>query len=398
MPPPLSRSGVRLAEVEEVELTIEKLVDGGDGLGRFEGIPLFIARSAPGDRLRVRLVERHPDYGRAEIVEILSPGERRREAPCPHFARCGGCDLQHIEDDAQVRFKAEAVLETLARIAGIKAAPTALRIVRGDPWAYRLRAQLHVDQAAGATRVGYHARGSNALVPVGVCPVLFQPLEDLVKALPAALPAGAPSRIDLAAGEDGNLSVSPLVEGLPRGEVAFHAGGFAYSFDARCFFQAHRGLLDELLEVAVGEERGETAFDLFSGVGLFTLPLAARYTNVVGVESEASAVRFARTNARRNRVTNAEFVQKGVEAWIRELPPGVDRVLADPPRGGLSTVVRRIILDRRPRRLTYVSCHAAALARDLRDLLQGYTLTSLALVDLFPQTGHMESIVQLEAK
>ena len=107
-PPP----GIRLAEVEEVEVTVEKLVAGGDGLGRYEGIPLFIPRSAPGDRLRVRLTDRRPDYGRAEIVEILEPGPGRREAPCPHYERCGGCDLQHLEDGLQTRLKVAAVLET----------------------------------------------------------------------------------------------------------------------------------------------------------------------------------------------------------------------------------------------------------------------------------------------
>jgi 23S rRNA (uracil1939-C5)-methyltransferase len=377
------------------------LVAGGDGLGRFEGIPVFVPRAAPGDRLRVRLVERHPDYGRGEIVEILAPGAERRDPPCPHFARCGGCDLQHLGDDAQVRFKAEATLETLARLGGIGAlAPEGgLRIMRGDAWGYRLRAQLHVEQGDGETRVGYHARASNDLVPVHECRVLAPALENLVRALPRALPPShAPRRLDLAAGEDGALSAAPVVEGLPRGEVVFHAAGFAYAFDARCFFQGHRGLLDPLVEIAVGEERGAAAFDLFSGVGMFSLPLAARYERVVGVESDAVAMRYARTNARRNRVENAEFVQRGVDDWIRELPRGADRVLVDPPRGGLSAATRRILVDRAPRRITYVSCHAAALARDLREILTAYLPRALALIDLFPQTGHMETVVQLEAR
>ncbi len=393
----MPRAGARLAELEEVELQIEKLVDGGDGLGRFEGIPIFVPRSAPGDRLRVRLDERHPDYGRGEIVELLAAGPDRREAPCPYFARCGGCDLQHIADDAQARFKAEAVLETLARLGGLKTPPP-MRVVRGDPWAYRLRAQLHVEPAGGTNRVGYHARGSHELVAVDRCPILFGPLEAMVSKLPELLPAEAPRRVDLAAGEDGSISTAPVVGELPHGEVAFHAAGFVFSFDARCFFQAHRGLLDELVESAVGDAGGDQAYDLFSGVGLFSLALSRRYGSVVGVESDAGAVRFARTNARRNRVTNAEFVQRAVDAWIRELPHGADRVLVDPPRGGLSTVTRRILLDRKPHLLTYVSCHAAALARDLRELQQAYEVESLTLLDLFPQTGHMETILQLVAR
>jgi len=110
-------AGLRLSELEELELTIEKLVAGGDGLGRFEGIPIFVPRSAPGDRVRVRLFERRPDYGRAEILELLSPGPGRREPPCPYFTRCGGCDLQHLEDSVQIRLKGEALLETVRETA-----------------------------------------------------------------------------------------------------------------------------------------------------------------------------------------------------------------------------------------------------------------------------------------
>jgi len=167
-PPP----GARLAGVDEVEVRIEKLVAGGDGLGRWEGIPLFVARSAPGDRLRVAITERRPDYGRGEIVEILEPGPGRREPRCPHFARCGGCDLQHLEDALQVELKAAAVLETLARIGGVEL-PGEPEVLAGAPWSYRLRTQLHVDPAkepAGpgsqGPGVGYFERGSHELVPV----------------------------------------------------------------------------------------------------------------------------------------------------------------------------------------------------------------------------------------
>lgn len=403
--PRLPRAGARLAEVEDIEVEVEKLVAGGEGLARFEGIPIFVPRSAPGDRLRVRLVERRPDFGRGETLEILRPGPDRRPAPCPHFANCGGCDLQHLNDEAQTRLKAQAVLETLERLGRVQR-PADFRIVVGSPWAYRLRAQLHTSEIGGlggAVRVGYHARGSNELVAIGQCPVLTPALEGLVKELPAALrtafpEAGSvPRRVDLAAGQDGALSTAPVVEGLPHGEVTFAAGEFVYAFDARCFFQAHSGLLNELVEVAVGSWKGEAAYDLFSGVGLFTLPLARRYGRVTGVESDAGAVRFARTNARRNRILNAEFVQRPLDAWIRELPRDVDRVLIDPPREGLSMPARRVLLHRRPRRLTYVSCHAATLARDLRELQESYTVESLALLDLFPQTGHMEAVVQLAA-
>jgi 23S rRNA (uracil1939-C5)-methyltransferase len=386
---------VRLAELEELEVTVERLVAGGEGLARFEGIPIFVPRSAPGDRARVRLVERRPDYGRAEIVELLNPGPGRREAPCPYFTRCGGCDLQHLEDELQTRWKARAVVETLDRLAGI-AAPAQLEIVAGEAWAYRLRTQLHVEARGERPAVGYRARRSHDLVAVDRCPILVPELEGWLPKLPDLLPAAAPRRLDLAVGGGGELSAAPVVAGLPHGEVAIEVGGLTYAYDARCFFQAHRGLLPALVERAVGELEGGTAFDLYCGVGLFTLPLGRRYERVVGVEGDQTAARFARTNARRNRLPNVEIVNRAIEGWVRELPSGAARVVVDPPRAGLSLTVRRLLLDRLPDRLTYVSCHAATLARDLGELKAAYRLDSLALLDLFPQTGHMESVAQLE--
>jgi 23S rRNA (uracil1939-C5)-methyltransferase len=130
-------------------------------------------------------------------------------------------------------------------------------------------------------------------------------------------------------------------------------------------------------------------------VGLFALPLARRYRRVVAVEGDVQSARFARMNARRNKLGNVEVVARALETWIAELPEGVDRVVMDPPRSGLSPKVPRILLERRPRRLTYVSCHPATLARDLRLLTRAYRIERIALIDLFPQTGHMEAIVQM---
>ena len=393
-------AAARLAEVEEVEIEIEKLVAGGDGLGRWEGIPLFVPRAAPGDRLRVALVDRRPDYGRAEIVEVLTPGPGRRQPPCPHYARCGGCDLQHIEDDLQTELKAAAVIETLRRLGGIRLEREP-QIVRGASWGYRLRAQLHTETAAesGRVRVGYHARGSRDLVPVDSCPILMPRLEGLLQELPTVLSGEvAPRRLDLAAGDEG-ISTAPVVEGLPHGPVSLSLeladGPLEYSYDARCFFQAHRGAVSELVERAVGPWKGGAAFDLYAGVGLFSLALARRYDRVTAVEGDRVAARYARKNARTNRLDGLQVIGQAVESWIAGLPAAAPRVLVDPPRGGLPLLVRKALVEARPRRLTYVSCHPATLARDLQRLLRLYRLEELTLIDLFPQTGHIEAVAQL---
>lgn len=416
---------------------MEKLVAGGDGLARYEGIPLFVPRSAPGDRLRVRITQRRPDYGRAEIVEILQPGPGRREAPCPYFERCGGCDLQHLEDELQTRLKAEAVVETLARLGNLRLdAPP--EVLTAGHWGYRLRTQLHSQRlaeegadsegAGDGTRmaVGYFERGSRDLVAVGACPILVPELEAMLPSLPRLLAAEdrPPRRLDLAAGgragegarrrggtgvaaaraaEPAPVTASPLVEGLPHGEITLRVaapGGkdaepFDYAYDARCFFQTHRDLVPELIARAVGPWEGEVAYDLYAGVGLFALPLARRYGRVVAVEGDGIAARYARRNARSNGCDNLEVEHQALETWIPQLPEGVDRVLVDPPRGGLPRRVRRELLVRRPARLTYVSCHAATLARDLHQLTAAYRLESVVLLDMFPQSGHMEAVAQL---
>jgi 23S rRNA (uracil1939-C5)-methyltransferase len=244
--------------------------------------------------------------------------------------------------------------------------------------------------------VGYFARGSHELVETDQCAVLVPELQQWLTRLPAELAGSPVKRLDVAAGDDG-VSFAPAVADLPHGEVSVAVDGLSLSFDARCFFQGHRGLLGTLVERVVGSATGQTAFDLYCGVGLFTLPLARRYGAVVGVESDGVAVRHARNNARRNRLANVEIVARSMEAWIRSLPSGADRVVIDPPRSGLSLVTRRVLADRRPSRLSYVSCHPAAMARDLADLRSGFDLESLDLIDLFPQTGHLEVVAQLRA-
>lgn len=438
-PPP----GARLAAVDELEVVVEKLVAGGDGLARWEGVPVFVPRSAPGDRLRVRITERRPDYGRAEIEEVLEPGPGRREPPCPFFVRCGGCDLQHLEDGLQVELKAAAAVETLERLGRLDL-PEAPEVVAGDPWAYRLRTQLHVtpgrDPASGpaeAPAVGYFQRGSHELVPVDRCPILVPELEELLPGLPALLErassdegarTGPPRRLDLAAGDHRAVTAAPVVEGLPHGEVSTTVGGFTYAFDARSFFQTHRGLLERLVSVVLETDRdgdrdrspeegvagrqgggpesppadeeeappaADTAYDLYCGVGLFALPLARRYRQVVAVDGDRVAVRYARRNARRNGLGNVRVEGVRVESWIQELPERAARVVVDPPRGGLHRRVVQTLLERLPDRITYVSCHVATLARDLRRLTASYEVTRVTLLDLFPQSGHMEAVVQL---
>ncbi len=386
-----------LAEVEQVVVDIERLVFGGEGLGRYQGVPIFVPRSAPGEKLLVKLVERRTGWGRAEIVEILEASPERREAPRPYFERCGGCDLQHLEDAAQLRHKSAAVLESLVRQGGVEIPKDALEVISADAWAYRTRTQLHVAASDRGREVGYFARNSHQLVAVDVCPILVPELEKQLPSLPRLVRDERHERVDLTSGDDHRITCSPPVENLPHGSVERTIQGFRYEIDARVFFQSHRQLAEKLVEVAIGEEsdpEGE-AYDLYAGVGLFSLPLGKRYRQVVAVEGDRVASRFAKRNVKANGLENVAVEALSVDSFASKLPKNVARVVVDPPRVGLSATVRRALLIARPRYLTYVSCHAPTLARDLRELLTVYRLEKLSLLDMFPQTGHMEVVVQL---
>ncbi|MEM8929771.1 MAG: hypothetical protein AAGE94_01280, partial [Acidobacteriota bacterium] len=322
----------------------------------------------------------------------------------PVYARCGGCDLQHLDDATQVRAKSEAVVETLRRLGGVQALPEAFEVLPGQPWGYRTRTQLHTERTDRGVQVGFFARGSHDLVPVESCPVLVPELDAELRSLPRRLRdrETPPQRLDLAAGDGGAWTVSPPQPTLPQGEIVSTVGERSYEWDARTFFQGHRQLVETLVDRVLGDPEAAdpdaVAYDLYAGVGLFAVPLADRYAKVVAIEGDRVAARFARKNARRAGSTNIEIETHMLESWIEQLPKHVERVVVDPPRTGLSDRVRRTLIARRPRWLTYVSCNPSTLARDLRELLARYRIDSISLLDLFPQTGHMETLVQLMLK
>jgi 23S rRNA (uracil1939-C5)-methyltransferase len=342
-------------------------------------------------------VERKLDYARGEVLEILEPGPGRKQPECSYFSECGGCDLQHLEEQIQLELKVGACLETLRRLGGVRDLPrTRVSVLAGKSWAYRIRTQVHVEGEDRERKWGYFARGSRRLVPVRQCPVLVPELQSVLRTLGKRLPEKSLGRVDLAVGDDGALTASPPVPGIHQGEVSTKVGQFSYSWDARCFFQGHVELLPRLVDAAVGPWEGGTAWDLFSGVGLFSLPLARRYESVVAVESDPVAARYARINARRNRIPNLEVVARDVSGWSPTGQKSPDRVVVDPPRRGLPRALVQLLRENPPGHLTYVSCHPATLARDLKALAPVLHVQGLVLADLFPQTGHMEVVAHLQ--
>ncbi len=380
-----------------IEVVVERVVYGGEGLARHGGRVVLIPLTAPGDRALVELTEERSDFARARLVRLLDASPDRRDPICPYYGTCGGCQLQHLHYAAQHRIKRDIVRESLVRLGGLSW-PGEIPLIPSEEFRYRLRAQVKVRVSEGRVEIGYYRPASHELCAILECPLLSPELNAALERLRWEAPERFANvrALDLAQGEDGRVVVHPIGEPMA---VSWSVRGITYAFDARTFFQANRFLLAELLGLVTEGEEGERALDLFCGVGFFAVPLARRFAEVIGVESDPRAVRFARLNARAHGVRNCRFVNERVHTWlVREggrLRP-VDLVVLDPPRGGLSRALICALARLMPERITYVSCNPATLARDLKWLLaRGYVISSIVALDLFPQTFHVETIVKL---
>ncbi|HZE72555.1 MAG TPA: class I SAM-dependent RNA methyltransferase [Pyrinomonadaceae bacterium] len=382
-----------------LEVEIERILPGGLGLAHAEERTIFVSLAAPGDLLRVRIDRQRAKTAFASIVEVLKPSAVRVEPPCPYFGRCGGCDFQHLTYDSQLLAKGEIIRDCLYRIARIENPPVISVVASQREWRYRARANWQVDSKG--KRIGYFERGSHEVCDVADCAVLVPALQEALEKVRALFPAQLPDglcEIEAVAG-DNDVSLAPPLASYKRSEVTRKIGSEKYSFGANTFFQINHDLLTELIAAAVADTQGEMALDLYCGVGLFTLPLARRFSRVIGVESDGPAANYARINLANAELKNASTSTARVSEWLKHsgLERGTpDLVLLDPPRTGAEPGVIAGIVSLEPRRISYVSCDPATLARDLKDLLaSGYHLASITAFDMFPQTHHVETVVHL---
>jgi len=383
-----------------VELAIESLAAGGDGVGRAaDGCVVFVPFTAPGDRVRVRLVERKARFARGEIERVLARGPERVEPRCPVFGACGGCAWQHLDYAAQVAAKRAIVRDALARIAGVAEPPPLAFTASPAPYGYRGRTRVRVERGT----VGFRRRRSRELCAVTACPLLAPPLDAALAALAAVPPRGT-GEWELALGEGGAVRVAAL--GAGGGErLALRAGAERLLLSPGVFAQANALLLDALAEAVLGAAgRGASALELFAGAGFFTLGLARRFAKVVAVESDPAAARDLARNVadagQGGAPLRVRVVEARVEAWLAAgeaaaLAPEV--VVLDPPRGGIGAAAAATLAQLPARRLVHLSCDPATLARDVAALArEGWRLASLHAFDLFPQTPHVEVLAVLE--
>jgi 23S rRNA (uracil1939-C5)-methyltransferase len=381
----------------EENLTIEKLVYGGDGLSRLESKVVFTPYVLPGEKVRCEVGRIKNDLWRGRLLEVMESSPARVIPPCPYFLRCGGCHYQHADYAFQVEQKRSILREALRRVGKIEF-DGEIETITGEPWAYRNRVQLHIQDGA----IGYFEHGSHKLCAIDHCPIVSPALNDAISKLQGRL-SKINATVELFTNET-EMQVN-LVDRVPQPvyrifeslgtSAPLEYDGFRVSRDS--FFQVNRFLADRLVECAIGGAEGETAVDLYAGVGLFAARLTERFRNVVAIESSASAFRDLEHNIQHRGIA-VTAVSKTSEEFLASLTQKPDLILADPPRAGLGKHAVRDLARIQAPRLTIVSCDPATLARDLQGLLAaGYRIDKMTLVDLFPQTFHMETVVHLVA-
>jgi tRNA/tmRNA/rRNA uracil-C5-methylase (TrmA/RlmC/RlmD family) len=384
---------------DELEIKIERIVPRGLGIGFGKKLTVFVPLAVAGDIVRVSLNQVKGKIAFADIVEVLNASPHRIDPPCPYFGTCGGCDFQQMDYETQLEAKAGIVRDSLHRIGKIDYDREIEIIGSPRPFEYRSRAQWHIDTKG--KRVGYFKRGSHEVIDVERCPILVPELEKTLRELRDTIEWESfwdeRLTIEAASGDGGKVSVygSELIE--PTDEISFAAAGEKYFYSARSFFQGNQLLVEKLIETALGDAQGEKALDLYCGVGLFTLPLARRFAEVVGVEGNEEAVGFGEKNAAHAGLENIDFVREGVDKFVAEgRAGGFGLVLLDPPRAGAAMETIQRLARIKPKNISYVSCDPSILARDLRIFLDsGYEITSLTALDLFPQTHHVEMVARL---
>ncbi len=420
-----------------MDVTIEKLVYGGEGLAHHDGSTVFVPFVIPAERVSASPVEQKKKFVRARVERVLEPSPERAPARCPHYGVCGGCHYQHIPYDAQLKYKTEILRETLRRLGRIDWSGEIVAHA-SPPWGYRNRAQWKIrpltDARDAVLGIGYFRANSSALCAVEDCAVLSPLLMKSLLALRAALSEGAlprelreieafaganeskllltatftkfPSRAEQAA--EAFRKILPETESLlfhdPNSErmeldgpgfVECEAGGSTYRVGHLSFFQVNRFLVDELVRnVTANERAGQLALDLFAGVGLFSVPLAKFFGRVVAVESNPAAARDLESNV--SGEGPIEVRTADVERFLEKFKDKPELVVLDPPRAGLEPGAIKNLLRIGPERITYVSCEPPTLARDLAALTAaGYEIFQIDLFDLFPQTFHIETVVRL---
>ncbi|MGI2168688.1 23S rRNA (uracil(1939)-C(5))-methyltransferase RlmD [Shewanella sp. MF05960] len=434
----------------KLTLDVTQLDHLGAGMAQLQGKVVFIAGALPGERATVQLIEQKKSYAKAKLINIASPALSRVKPHCQHYSQCGGCDLQHMDIQAQRDYKQSALVDLMAKSSSdaIDTQMLAEAII-GDGWHYRRRARLAtvLDKRSQRLQLGFRAGNSNQIIEINQCPVLAAPLSDLITPLAANLnqlkAKASIGHVELTQADNGHFVALRVTKKLPNSDIRW-LSGFAEKHQLNLLLQDDAGQLTQLypslasIEQAVtlpyyhlaaesvrcsftpgnfvqvngtinqamvdqaiewlDPQAGERILDLFCGVGNFSLPLAKKAAQVIGVEGVPEMVEQAKQNALDNHLDNVTFYHADLsadlseQAWLGK----IDKLLLDPARAGAYESLQWL-QKMQPKKVVYVSCNPASLARDSSVLLaNGYRIAKVGLVDMFPQTHHTEAMVLFE--
>lgn len=446
---------------EYIEAVFEDLTHDGAGVAKVDGYPLFVPNGLPGEKAKIKVVKVNKDYGFGRLIEILEQSPERVEAPCSIYKECGGCQLQHLSYEGQLRFKEKQVKDVLQRIGKLEDVHVHPVLGMKHPWSYRNKSQVPIGEREGGLIGGFYQKRSHQIIDMKTCliqqekndevlqkvkeicsrygvraydeekhkgdlrhimvrygavsgevmVVLITRTNDLpnkkkiVKEIAASI-SGLKSIIQNINPKKTNVILGEETKVL-WGEEVIHdyIGNIKFAISARSFYQVNpeqtKVLYEKALEYA--ELHGdETVIDAYCGIGTISLFLAQKAGNVYGVEIVPEAIEDAKKNAALNGITNVEFAVGEAETvipkWYEE---GIeaDVLVVDPPRKGCDEKLLQTIIDMKPQKVVYVSCNPATLARDLRILEDGgYKTLKVQPVDMFPQTTHVECVARLVLK
>lgn len=443
-----------VAKNQDLTLRIDALTGEGQGVAHVEGYAVFVPGTLEGETVSAHIIKVTSSYAVAKVLEILEPSKHRVEPRCPIFGRCGGCALQHLDYPAQLAVKQKQVLDALERLGGQTDVPMRPILGMEEPWRYRNKGSFPFGLAAGAAVFGFFAERSHRLIPLFDCPIQDAAIIDIARrvanwanesevsvyheetkhgilrhVMARALSTGETMAVIVTAIPLNRALAQSLVAALenvdsvwlncnPRatnvilgdrftllaGKPALTEviGGYRFRVSPQSFLQINAAQTAVLYEQAVtllAPQSGETIIDAYCGIGTLTLMLSRHASRVIGVEQVPEAIEDAKRNAADNGVTNVEFLCDDVSDALPKLfsqGTPIGGILLDPPRKGCDAAVLDAILAAAPSRVMYVSCNPATLARDVKRLCaNGYALAAVQPVDMFPQTGHVETCALL---
>jgi 23S rRNA (uracil1939-C5)-methyltransferase len=447
-----------VAKNEYYDATFEDLTHDGLGVAKINGFPIFVKNGLPGEKAKIKVIKVKKGYGYGRLIELYEQSPDRAEPPCPVYKQCGGCQLQHLSYDGQLRAKQKHVKEVMARIGKLENVIVHPVIGMKDPWRYRNKAQVPVGEREGGLVAGFYQERSHEIIDMDAC-LIQQEMNDAVvrtvkkicekyripaynevthkgvlRHIMARYGAATQEVMVVLITRTAELPhkkkiVQEIIESVPNVKsiiqninpkrtnvimgdetkvlwgaeyIYDYIGDIKFAISARSFYQVNPEQTKVLYEKALAYAQltgEETVIDAYCGIGTISLFLAKKAKKVYGVEVVPEAIEDAKRNAALNSITNVEFAVGEAEAVIPKwYEQGIraDCIVVDPPRKGCDETLLQTIIAMKPKRVVYVSCNPATLARDLRILEDGgYQTIEVQPVDMFPHTAHVECVSQI---